>query len=75
MFSQESAVAKHHMFFFQVTSRKPPCVCCQQNILPATSSSPRKFPEKKSHDITESPEKTEISTSDEKVEKAIRVEE
>lgn len=34
MFSQVSAVAKHHMPPFQVASRKTPCLCSQPNILP-----------------------------------------
>lgn len=61
MFSQVSAVAKHHMPPFQVASRKTPCLCSQPNILPCVRFS-KNMIAPPSYDTADSPKKLEHFT-------------
>ena len=56
--SQVFAPAKHHMPFHKTASRKT-----SLSLFSARHPFIRQFPEKTSHDTTESPKKPEISTS------------
>jgi hypothetical protein len=60
MFSQVSALAKHHMTLSKAASRKiPQCLFSARHPLRDSKRVSRKT----SHGTTESPKKTEISTS------------
>lgn len=73
VFSQASALTKHHMPLFQTAYRQTPCVCSQKKkkILPCvccnkTSSHKtvsNTHTQTHTHDITESPKNPKISTS------------
>lgn len=67
VFSQASALEKHHIPLFQTTSRKPSHICSQQSTLPrvcpSKTSSHKTVSTKISHATTESPKNPDFSSS------------